>query len=63
MTKSITNKEILYDIVDRRDGDPDQLFSSSSMASDLLDWQPEFSDIESIIKDTWQVYANKNSMS
>ena len=62
MTKSITNKEILYDFVDRREGDPDQLFSSSSIASDLLDWQPECSDIESIIKDTWQVYANKNSM-
>ena len=62
MTKRITNKEILYDFVDRREGDPDQLFSSSSMASDLLDWQPECSDIESIIKDTWQVYANKNSM-
>lgn len=62
MTKSITNKEILYDFVDRREGDPDQLFSSSSMASDFLDWQPECSDIESIIKDTWQVYANKNSM-
>jgi len=62
MAKRITNKEILYDFATRRDGDPAQLFSSSSMASDLLDWQPEFSDIESIIKDTWQVYANKNSM-
>ena len=62
MAKRITNKEILYDFAARRDGDPAQLFSSSSMASDLLDWQPECSDIESIIKDTWQVYANKNSM-
>ena len=62
MAKRITNKEILYDFAARRDGDPAQLFSSSSMASDLLDWQPECSDIESIVKDTWQVYANKNSM-
>ncbi len=62
MAKRITNKEILYDFVDRRDGEPDQLFSSTSMGSDLLDWRPECSDIESIIKDTWQVYANKNSM-
>ena len=60
MTKSITNKEILYDFVDRREGDPDELFSSSSIASNLLDWQPECSDLKSIIKDTWQVYANKN---
>ena len=62
MAKRITNKEILYNFVDRREGDPDQLFSSSSIASNLLDWQPECSDLKSIIKDTWQVYANKNSM-
>ena len=62
IAKRITNKEILYDFVDRREGDPDQLFSSSSIASDFLGWQPECSDIESIIKDTWQVYTNKNSM-
>ena len=63
MAKRVTNKEILYDFVDRREGDPDQLFSSSSIASNLLDWQPECSDLKSIIKDTWQVYANKNSIS
>ncbi len=63
MAERITNKEILYDFVDRREGDPDQLFSSSSIASNLLDWQPECSDLKSIIKDTWQVYANKNSIS
>ena len=63
MAKRITNKEILYNFVDRREGDPDQLFSSSSIASNLLDWQPECSDLKSIIKDTWQVYANKNSIS
>ena len=63
MAERITNKEILYDFVDRREGDPGQLFSSSSIASNLLDWQPECSDLKSIIKDTWQVYANKNSIS
>ena len=63
IAKRITNKEILYDFVDRREGDPGQLFSSSSIASNLLDWQPECSDLKSIIKDAWQVYANKNSIS
>ena len=63
MAERITNKEILYDFVDRREGDPGQLFSSSSIASNLLDWQPVCSDLKSIIKDTWQVYANKNSIS
>jgi len=63
MTKSITNKEILYDFVDRRDGDPDQLFSSSSIASDILEWKPEYSELETIIRDTWAVYSKKNSNS
>ena len=61
MTKRISNKEISYDFVSRRDGDPDQLFSSSSVASDLLEWEPEHSDLETIIKDTWRVYSKNNS--
>ena len=63
MAKRITNKEILYDFVDRRDGDPDQLFSSSFIASDILEWKPEYSELETIIRDTWAVYSKKNSNS
>jgi len=59
MTKKISNKEISYNFTDRRDGDPDQLFSISSLASDLLEWEPKFSDLETIIKDSWRVYSNK----
>ena len=60
MTKKISGKEISYDFANRRDGDPDQLFSSSTIASDLLEWEPEHSDLDIIIKDTWGVYSNKN---
>ena len=63
MTKKISGKEISYDFANRRDGDPDQLFSSSTIASDLLEWEPEHSDLDTIIKDTWGVYSNKNSNS
>ena len=63
MTKRISGKEISYDFSNRRDGDPDQLFSSSTMASDLLKWEPEHSDLDTIIKDTWKAYSNKNSNS
>ena len=59
MTKKISNKEISYNFTDRRDGDPDQLFSISSLASDLLEWEPKFSDLETIIKDSWGVYSIK----
>ena len=63
MTKKISGKEISYDFVNRRDGDTNQLFSSSTIASDLLEWEPEHSDLDTIIKDTWEVYSNKNSNS
>ena len=63
MSKRITGKEISYDFSNRRDGDPDQLFSSSTMAGDLLKWEPEHSDLDTIIKDTWKVYSKKNSNS
>ena len=33
------------------------------MAGDLLKWEPEHSDLDTIIKDTWKVYLNKNSNS
>ncbi len=60
MTKKISNKEISYDFTDRRDGDPDQLFSSSSLAFDLLEWEPTHSNLETIIKDTCEVYSIMN---
>ena len=63
MTKRISGKEISYDFSNRRDGDPDQLFSSSTMAGDLLKWEPQHSDLDTIIKDTWKAYSNKNSNS
>ena len=63
MTKRISGKEISYNFSNRRDGDPDQLFSSSTMAGDLLKWEPEHSDLDTIIKDTWKAYSNKNSNS
>ena len=56
MTKKISGKEISYDFANRRDGDPDQLFSSSIIASDLLEWEPEHSDLDTIIKDNCEVY-------
>ena len=63
ITKKITNINISYDFGDRRDGDLDQIFSSSSIASDILEWKPKYSDLETIIKDTWAIYSIKNSNS
>jgi UDP-glucose 4-epimerase len=40
----------------RRLGDPVQIYASSSLARKLLDWKPVLSDLDSLIKSTYQVY-------
>ena len=49
----ITNKEINYSIIDRREGDPDKLFASSN---NVLNYNAKFSDLDTIISSMWKVY-------
>lgn len=48
--EKITGREIKYKIVDRRPGDPDKLIAKSTIANDLLNWQPIYSTISNILK-------------
>ena len=52
----ITKKDILYNIVERRPGDPDRMIAISDKISELLKWEAKFSDLETIIKTAWNVY-------
>lgn len=49
----ISGKAIRVLDMPRRNGDPAQLVADSSKARKLLDWQPRFSDLETIIKHAW----------
>ncbi|MFH1781730.1 MAG: UDP-glucose 4-epimerase GalE, partial [Patescibacteria group bacterium] len=42
----------------RRKGDPAALYASSAKARKLLNYKPKYSDLESIIKTTWNVYKS-----
>ena len=44
----------VFDI--RREGDPAVVTASAQKAKELLNWQAEHSDIDNIIKTTWDVY-------
>ena len=57
MTKEISNQDISYEFVERRDGDPDELYANSSMANNLLSWKPKYSTLRSIIETSWNVYS------
>ena len=52
----ITKKDILYNIAERRPGDPDRMIAISDKISELLKWEAKFSDLETIIKTAWSVY-------
>lgn len=54
--KKVCGREIPYQIVGRREGDPDELVASSELAHQLLGWQAEYSDLETIFKSMTNVY-------
>ena len=54
--RKITGKEIPSEDVERRPGDPACLYATSKRANELLGWEPKYSDVETLVKTTWEVY-------
>lgn len=55
--KTITNKEIPFEIVKRREGDPAVLVADNKKAKELLNWAPKYS-IDDILQTAWQWHQN-----
>ena len=55
-TKEVSGKDIPFNIVDRRPGDPAELYAGTTLAFDQLDWKANHSGLKSLIETTWQVY-------
>lgn len=51
--KRVTGREITVVDAPRRAGDPPQLVADSSLARQVLGWQPRFSDLETIVAHAW----------
>ena len=56
LTEKITGKEIPYEIIDKREGDPDKVYASSENAHNLLGWSAKDSELDNIIETTWRIY-------
>lgn len=54
--RKITGKEIPAEDVERRPGDPACLYATSQHARELLGWEPKYSDVDTLVKTTWEVY-------
>jgi UDP-glucose 4-epimerase len=52
--KNVTQKEIKIVESPRRIGDPPILVGSSQKAKQILNWQPQYGDINTIIRHAWQ---------
>jgi UDP-glucose 4-epimerase len=54
--RRITGKPIPAQVVGRRPGDPAKVTASSQLARELLGWKPQYSDIDTILKTSWEAY-------
>ena len=51
--RRITGRPIEYTFEDRRAGDPPVLIANSTRAFETIGWKPQFSNIENIIRSSW----------
>ncbi|MBT3607349.1 MAG: UDP-glucose 4-epimerase GalE [Candidatus Marinimicrobia bacterium] len=54
--KEVSRKDIPFDIVGRRAGDPATVVAVSNRANKVLDWSTKYSDLDTLIRTSWDVY-------
>lgn len=57
--KKITGIDFKVEYVDRRPGDPAELVGDYKKANEILGWEPEYSDIETILETAWKWQSNQ----
>lgn len=53
IARAVTGKQIPIQIAGRRPGDPPVLVAANRKASEILGWQPVFTDLEDIVRTAW----------
>ena len=59
--KSVSNTDFAVDVRQRRPGDPPQLVADSAKIRRLLDWQPQYDDLETICRSAWEWEKRQSS--
>ncbi|WP_304222274.1 UDP-glucose 4-epimerase GalE [Gracilinema caldarium] len=57
--RKITGRPIPAKIVGRRPGDPAKLTASAQLAKELLGWTARYSDVDTLVRTSWEVYRKK----
>ena len=55
-SKEVSGRDIPFDIVGRRAGDPATVVAASNRANKVLDWSTKYSDLDTLIRTAWDVY-------
>ena len=56
MAEKVTRRNIAYNVVNRRSGDPTELVATSKLAKETLGWEPIHSGLEELLSSMWKVY-------
>jgi UDP-glucose 4-epimerase len=56
--RRVTGRPVPAEIAARRPGDPAKLTASSGLARDLLGWKAQYSDMETLIATSWEIYKD-----
>ena len=57
-SRRITGQPIPSRFVERRPGDPAKLTASAGLAHSLLNWKAKHSDMDTLVRTSWEVYKN-----
>ncbi len=60
MARQVSGREFNVIERDRRPGDPPVLVGSSAKARDLLGWQPQYGELETIVRHAWQWHQQRH---
>jgi UDP-glucose 4-epimerase len=63
IVKRVSQKDFKIAEAGRRAGDPAVLISSSEKAMELLNWRPQYGDIEAIVKTAWKWHQKASAFS
>lgn len=61
--KKVTQKDFTVKNAPRRPGDPPMLVGSGEKARKILNWQPKYADIETIITHAWRWHQSRHNLS
>jgi UDP-glucose 4-epimerase len=56
-TESLTGNSLAVEYADRRAGDPPVLIAESSRIKNMLGWEPQYSDLETILSSAWHWHS------